>query len=301
MSRVPRFDHMSASSRRNLTPRDSGAFRPLRSDRRSIAALLLPLLAACSSSDGPLQERADAFQWSAHVPAGATLHLRNLNGGIEVAVGADDTVRVVADVAWRRGTPDEEIRFEGLRQGDDAVVCAIWGVGRCGVEDYAAKIDLSDHATDAKVRFRVTVPRGVRLDLKTVNGGVTAAAGAPVEARTINGDVTIATAVGPVRGETTNGSVDLRMSSLAGTDSIIARTLNGNAFVYLPEGIDAAVDLGVTSGSVSSDFPITVTGTPNRRALVGTLGAGGRGIRIRTLNGSAALRRLDAEGRSAPR
>ena len=270
------------------------------STRQSFASVLLAaaLTAGCDQDAGPLQTRENAFSWSDHVPAGATVHVRDLNGDIEVVVGTGDTARVTARLEWRKGDPDKSLRMSGSRQGDDALICAVWGQGDCSEANYSSKWEGKKRSTDARVFFKVTVPPGVKLDLIGVNGSIVASASAPVSARTMNGDVTIATAVGPVRGETLNGSVDLRMSSIIGTDSVVAKTLNGSVFVYLPDNIDATVDLGVTNGSVSTEFPVMITGAPSKRRLHGVLGAGTHQVHLRSLNGEAALRRLDAKGES---
>jgi hypothetical protein len=268
--------------------------------RTAVRSLLVAslLTVACDDESGPLQVRENAFAWSDRVPAGATVTVRSMNGDTEVSVGTDDTVRVTARVEWRRGDPDKTLRMSGSRQGDDALICAVWGEGSCGRDNYTAKFD--GKATDAKVFFTVTVPAGVKLDLQGVNGDVTASASAPVRAHTVNGNVRVATAVGPVDGATLNGSVDLRMSSLVGTDSVIAKTLNGSVFVYLPDPVDAAIDLGVTNGSVETEFPLTITGEPSKRSIRAVLGAGTRTVHARSMNGRVALRRLAADGTSRP-
>lgn len=256
------------------------------------------LLSGCDEGTGPLQTRENAFAWSDHMAAGSTLLVRSMRGDIVVAVGTDDTARVTARLEWRKGDPDETLRLSGSRQGEDALICAVWGEGSCSRENYNAK--MNGGATDAKVHFTITVPAGVKLDLMDIDGDVTASASAPVKARTMNGDVRVATSVGPVDGESLNGSVDIRMSSLSGADSVKATTLNGDAFIYLPDPIDALVDLGVTNGSVSTEFPVTMTGEASKRSIRGALGAGGRTVHARSMNGEVALRRLRADGTSAP-
>ncbi|MDH5235943.1 MAG: hypothetical protein OEW77_13395, partial [Gemmatimonadota bacterium] len=246
------------------------------------------LAIGCMGDAGPLQTRDGVFAWQDSLPAGATLHVRDMNGEIEVAPSADGVARVTADITWRRGDPDASLHFSGVRDGSDAVICAVWGKGRCDKEDYSSSFNFSKGDTDARVHFRIEVPAGVTLDLQGVNTDITAAASAPVRASTMNGDVTVVTAVGPVRGETKNGSVDIRMSSFAGTDSVIAATLNGDAYVYLPDGVDAVLDLAVTNGSVSSEFGAPASAAANRRSLRATLGAGTRTVKIRTINGSVA-------------
>lgn len=259
-----------------------------------VAALLT---AGCDREAGPLQVRENAFTWTDRIPAGATVAVRLMSGDVDVTVGTDDTVRVTARIEWRRGNPDETLRISGSRQGDDALICAVWGSGGCSRENYNAKMS-GRNTTDAKVYFKVVVPAGVKLDLLDINGDLTATASAPVKAHTMNGDVKVATAVGPVNAETLNGSVDIRMSSLVGADSVIAKTLNGEVFVYLPDPVDAVLDLGVGNGSVSTEFAVPMTGEASKRNIRGTLGAGGRVVHAHAMNGSVALRRLAADGTS---
>lgn len=260
-----------------------------------LAATLL--LAGCDEeASGPLQVRENAFAWRGVVAPGATVSVRDFRGDIDVRPSADDTVRVTARLEWRKGDPDKALHFSGALVGGDAVICAIWGDGRCTRDAYTANIKLGND-NDAKVFFTVEVPAGVKLELSNISGNLTAVATAPVHAKTMNGDVRVATSVGPVQGETLNGSVDIRMSSLVGTDSVIAKTLNGEAFVYLPTVDDAVVDISVGNGSASSDFGAPGASARGRKIQM-TIGAGSRVILAHALNGEAALRRLDAEGRS---
>lgn len=271
----------------------------------SLRPVLVPvaalLLAGCiQEGSGPLQSRTDMFVWEGVIPAGGVLRVRELRGSIEVRPATGDTARVRANVEWRSGDPERDLHFSASPQGGDVLICAVWGEGSCTREGYNARLrgGRRNRVTDAKVHFLVEVPTGVRLDLTNIDGDIVAASSAPVQARTMNGNVTVATAVGPVQAETMNGHVDARMMSLAGTDSVVAKTMNGDVFVYLPEGPDIALDMAVTSGSISSEFP--TEGMGGSRSLKAVLGAGTTPVRIRTLNGRVALRRLDAEGRSAP-
>jgi hypothetical protein len=269
---------------------------------RSTLGLLVAsasLLAGCGEEAGPLQHREQAFAWNGAATPGMTVRVRDFNGDITVEPASDSMVRVTADISWRRGDPDRSLHFTGARDGNDIVVCAVWGQGTCTATDYTSDFKFNRGVTDAKVHFKVQVPAGVMIELRGVNGSITAAASAPVEARTTNGDIRVVTAVGPVRAETVSGDVDIRMASLIGSDSVIARSMNGDVYVYLPEKAAATIDLATTNGAVSTEFQVLVTGEPSRRRLQATLGAGTHPVRLRTLNGDAALRMLDAQGRSA--
>jgi hypothetical protein len=274
------------------------------SPRPIVLATAVALLAACDHERGPLQTRDGAFAYTVRADTGQTLHVRTMRGNITVAPSADDSVRVTASLTWRGDRdPTRGIDLSGRIEGTDILVCAVWGSGRCTPEHYDSEMKLNDRArgvSNAAVHFTVQVPAGVKLSLVGVDGSITSASTAPVEARTVNGNVTVVTARGPVQAETMNGDVDARMSSLQGTDTVVVKTLNGDAWAFLPEGVAATVDLGVTAGAIDSDFPALAGLLQGRRDLHAMLGGGGTPVRVRTLNGTAGLRRLDAQGRSYP-
>jgi len=256
-------------------------------------------LAGCDDREaGPSQVRENAFVWSGHAKAGSTLHVRDFAGDITVQPSADDTVRVTAQLEWRGQDAERQVRFTGSIVGDDVLICAIWGDGQCSIADYKANFK-GRGGMRAKANFTVQVPAGVKLSLSNISGDIKAASSAQVEATTMDGDVLVVTAVGPVRGETLNGSVDIRMSSLAaGSDSVVAKTLNGDAFIYLSSLSDARVDLSVMNGDVSSAFADPAAAPAEKRRIAFSVGTGARAVVAHVLNGDAALRSLDAQGRA---
>lgn len=261
--------------------------------RRSLVLATALISLACEGESGPLQVTENAFTWQGTMQPGALLVVRELRGGIEVVPSTSDTVRVTTRTEWRRGDPATDLNYSARQDSNGVVLCAVWGSGSCDREDYNA--NMGRGSTDAEVYFRIEVPAGVRLKLLSIDGNIRAAASAPVEAQVLNGDVVVATAVGPVRAETLNGDVDVRMSSITGTDSVVATTMNGDVFVYIPDGIDATVDMSTATGSARSAFAVQGTVEPKR--VGGVLGAGTHPIHLKSINGNVALRRLDAEGR----
>lgn len=267
---------------------------------RTASLVALPLvIGACRQERGPLQVQENSFTWSGVVAPGKTVRIREVQGNIDVLPTTGDTVRITARTEWRRGDPSTALKFTATQPDGDLLICAIWGTGTCTADKYNASIRLGKSGgTDAKVYFQVELPAGVELDLVNINGDISAASSARVRARTVNGDVRVATAVGPVTAETLNGSVDVRMSSISGTDTVEAKTMNGDAFVYLPSTTGIALDMSVTNGSLSSDFPVTMPSGGRGKSLKTVIGDGAHPVRIRTMNGEVALRLLDAEGKS---
>jgi DUF4097 and DUF4098 domain-containing protein YvlB len=134
---------------------------------------------------------------------------------------------------------------------------------------------------------------GQEVIAKSVNGGVSVAqARGPVDASTVNGSVIVSTSEGPVNASTVNGSVTARMDKVSGNEEMTFSTVNGTVRVEVPRDFDADVRFDTMNGSISSDFPIRLTGRFGPRHAEGTIGSGGRRIRAKSVNGSVILRAL---------
>ncbi len=267
------------------------------------------LLAVCTlsaggcviSSRGPEQIDANAFSWNAPASAPSTVFVRNTNGSVEVRPSTDGNVRVTAEVRWHRGDPKRDLRFETAKTANGVMICALWGGGTCdGVQYKSATSGMSGaslfrHGTDANVTFTVYVPTGVKIDAFTVNGSIGVAATAPVKAQTMNGTIKVATSVGPVDAETVNGSVDVRMTTLSGDGPVRARAVTGSVAAYLPDKFDGSVEVSSVIGGVSSDFPGAMA-KDGDKTFTATLGSGIHKVDVGTVTGSAALRKLNADG-----
>ena len=269
--------------------------RRLARPRLTAAALLVLPLAACEHG----AREPDTFAWSQSVPAGQWVRIRNLNGSVRVARAPGGEVHVSATKRYKGGRP-ERVRFAREIEGGGVLVCALWGDGgRCDADSYRGGSSgggnllekLFRRRQGVAVDFVVALPAGVKLDASTVNGRVTVAdASGEVRARTVNGPVTVDASGGPVSAETVNGSVLARVDQLAPGAGVSLETVNGSVTAMLPPSMDGELDLRTTNGSVASDFPLSVQRV-DRRRIHGTLGAGGRQLSFKTVNGSVKLER----------
>lgn len=140
-------------------------------------------------------------------------------------------------------------------------------------------------------RVRVTGVDG-RVDVSSGNGEVSVdKAGGPVDARSGNGDVTIGTVNGPVNASSGNGDIRVSMDKLTGSEDMEFSSGNGRIEVVVPADFSAEVEANSGNGRVTTDFPITIRGklTPSR--LRGTIGNGGRRLRMSTGNGTMEIRK----------
>lgn len=268
--------------------------------RTAGAALLVGAALSLGACRGQPRENPDAFSWSDVMAPGSTVHLQTTSGDVSVCGTAESHIHVQGMKRWRRGR-DRDVRFVVSRTVDHVYVCAIWRRrgGHCGNERYhpspprfLAMFSLLNRRSDMSASFEVMLPPGVRVDASTVNGRVvvTEAAG-DVEASTINGDIRASTMGGALALKTVNGSIRARATSLAKDAPVHLETVNGSVRAELPTPLDADVVLSTVNGRIETDFPFAFTGGTSKRELRGTLGSGGRRVRLRTVNGSVELKK----------
>jgi hypothetical protein len=146
---------------------------------------------------------------------------------------------------------------------------------------------------DTTVHFDVRVPDGVGFVGRTVNGEVNGESlHGDAEAVTVNGSIRLTT-TGRALASTVNGSVNATMGRADWPTGASFKTVNGGITLTLPSAVNANLRAQLNNGSLTSDFPVTVTnssvGTDTPRRLVGTIGAGGRELELSTVNGSIRL------------
>lgn len=266
----------------------------------------LLLLAACAApsllaaqSDPPDRVERNAFTWQGRVPAGRWLYVKNLNGRIQVEPASGDQAEVTADRVVRGDADPKQVRFVVQKAGDGegVVICALWGAqSSCDEGGYHNERrggwDGDSNNGSVSAEFTVRVPRGVKLDVATVNGGLDVrGATSEVVARTVNGSVRAETGGGPVSAKTVNGSVWARMASTGDARDLEFASVNGSITVEVPASLGADVELSTVTGRVGTEFPITLTGRIDPRRLRATIGDGSRHVRLRTVNGNVDLRR----------
>jgi len=111
-----------------------------------------------------------------------------------------------------------------------------------------------------------------------------------VTAETVNGDIRASTMGGALSLHTVNGSIHARAASLAKDAPVQLETVNGSVYAELPKPLDADVQLSTVNGRITTDFPIELLGKATSRNLLGTVGNGGRTVKLKTVNGSVELK-----------
>lgn len=234
---------------------------------------------------------AEDFSWRGRLGAGQTLEIRGVNGGIMAESAGAGEAEVLAVKRGRRSDPST-VEIKVVEHGGGVTLCAVYpskGARRNTCEPGGGHNNTNNN--DVNVEFTVKVPAGVKLAAHTVNGAVHAKdVDGDVEAETVNGDVEVESG-GLVKAETVNGSIDARFGRADWTGTLEFDTVNGSITLGLPADLSADVDAEVLNGRIASDFPVGGDVRQTRRVLHGTIGGGGRGLDLETVNGSITLRR----------
>ena len=241
---------------------------------------------------GPGREVGDEWTWRGEVKPSQQVWIRNTNGPVEVVQGNGGMLEVTAEKSWRHSQPSA-VELVPVTSDRGVTICALWAAQErhCGAGGEYAMNHVEKN--DVAVRFTVHLPRGVKVDVSTVNGEVAIdGAAAPVVANSMNGKILVHTSVGPVTANTLNGSIEAAMDAVTGGD-IELTTKNGGITAVLPSGLNAAVDASTVNGRVETDFPLQLSGKISPRHVRGTIGSGGMTLRLNTVNGSVMIRRAD--------
>jgi hypothetical protein len=234
------------------------------------------------------------FHWQGNLKSGQSLEVINTNGEIGASRASGDAARAEG---IRKGSDDDQGLFvEVVEYPDGVTICAVYArdkaPGRChrgGVSSESG--NWWGHGHRAKINFDVQVPRGVLLNASTTNGGVHCLnLDSVVQAATTNGNVEVSTTEW-ASAKTTNGGVRVSMGNAKWSGELELMTTNGSVDVTLPASAEFKVDASTSNGGIRSDFPITMQGTFGPKSLSGTVGGGGRELKVATTNGGIELKK----------
>jgi DUF4097 and DUF4098 domain-containing protein YvlB len=234
------------------------------------------------------QEQGREFHWKGKLAAENVVMIKNINGDIDAEPASGDEVEITAE---KSGPEADQVKIEVVNLSDGIMVCAIypgWFKNRC--DEWHAH---DSHGDKTKVHFTVKVPGNLRFEAENVNGSVDAAhMGRFVKATSVNGSVRVSTKSWAEL-STVNGSIDGSMGSVAWNGKLKAESVNGSITLQLPENANMEVSFSSVNGRLDSDFPLTISGKFGGHSVRGTIGSGGRNLRVETVNGDVHLRKGD--------
>src|SRR5262249_17125642 len=228
---------------------------------------------------------AQDFRKSYEVGQGGSINVRNVSGAVSVTGYDGETVLVLG---LKEGRDRDLVSVEDNSQANKGAVRARYPEN-CGC--------------NASIRFEVKVPRGnykfdsisstsgdvevtqVSGDLRarSTSGKVTVkGVTGTVNASSTSGSVYVGEINGTVSGRSTSGNVEVDILQLSGAGDMEFASTSGNVRVKLPANLDADVRMSTTSGSLKSDFPITIEESErgHSRRAAGRVGGGSRNLKI---------------------
>ncbi len=228
----------------------------------------------------------DTWTRTFQVDAGGRLELININGRI-TADASDGTAVELRGERTAKAASDE------------------------GARDLLGRIEMREEVSDSRVRvevrpprqrgpfgheikWTVKVPRGVAVDLRTVNGGVKMAGlHGEIRARSTNGGIT-GTAIDATTldASVTNGGVDIEIIKPVTSGTFALEAVNGGVSLTLPAESKADITGRCVNGGISiSGLELEIQGEQNRRRLDGKLNGGGARVSLETVNGGVRVGR----------
>jgi hypothetical protein len=222
------------------------------------------------------------------VQPGGTIEIVNVNGFIEASGGPGSQVEVRAERIVRdHGDENAASRLKQLQMREEV------SPARVRIEAQPpGKEGILDHSS-VTVNYRLTVPKGVAVTLKSDNGQIRLdGLSGQVTASTTNGAITGKLLSGPMALDTTNGAIRLDLATVGGDTKLT--TVNGGIRLDLDAGVKASLDATCVNGRINVDDELKLQATETSpRRLVGTFNGGGPRITASTVNGGIRIPLLD--------
>lgn len=249
--------------------------------------LLVAFVTATFAASASAQD--DEFSWSGQLASGQSLEIKNANGPLFAEYTSGDRIEVTALKEGPSGDRSE-VTIEVVEHDGGITICSIYPDGLLLRNECAAgdRGHIGSRRNKTKVTFRIKVPAGVTLAATTMNGRI--------EAEDLRSDATLLTMNGAIEVETTgwahaktmNGAIKARFGSTDWSGDLELETMNGAVTVYLPADANAEVEAATMNGKVQSDWSLEKSGWLRNKAH-GTIGSGGRGLDISTMNGQIRI------------
>lgn len=270
------------------------------------------------------------FTMTESLASGDELRVFTPNGKLTVLPASDGRVTFRGEKEVRNADI-EDIAFQVIRSGRSLTICAMFTEDDECTERGVRSDNRSGRwwrNRRMSVDVTVQIPRGVRLHAATGNGAVSIdgvgaeatvstgngrmritnvsgeveassgngevwidRAAGPVHATSGNGDITVRATRGPITATSGNGDIDVEMQELQLDGDMEFSTGNGAITVSVPAGFSGELSADTGNGHFSTDFPMTLQGRFREGHVRGTIGAGGRRVRLNSGNGRIELRR----------
>ena len=227
----------------------------------------------------------DEWTRTYQISPGGRFELINVNGRINAEASDGTAIEVKAERTAKATTEEAAKELLNRIEMREEV-----GADRVRVEVRAPRSGPSGH----DFTWTVRIPRGVSVDLRTVNGGVNMTnLEGEIVARTTNGAIKgYGLAATSVDASTTNGGVEIELAKAVTSGTYELDAVNGGVAIMLPPDSKADISGRCVNGGISTtDLELQLNGEQSRRRLNATLNGGGARITLDTVNGGVRIGR----------
>jgi len=293
-----------------------------------VAAMLLPTTLLGAQELVGRNEK--VFTLTEAIADGSTLRVFTPSGRLTVLPASGNRVEFKGEKDVRNADI-EDIGFQVIRSNNGLTICALFSEDdECTDRGVRSESRSGRWWRNRRMTVDVTVhvPRGVKLHAGTGNGEVSvdgvgaeatistgngrmritnvsgeleASSGngaitidrttGPVSVSSGNGDIDVRATRGPVTATSGNGDIDVQMDELRLDGDMEFTTGNGAIMITVPAGFSGDLSADTGNGHFTTDFPMTLQGRFREGHVRGTIGGGGRKIRLSSGNGRIELRR----------
>jgi DUF4097 and DUF4098 domain-containing protein YvlB len=250
---------------------------------------LSALLAAAVVMPAGAQNRGD-FHWTGTVPSGANVSVSNISGEVHVAASASGKVEVTG---YKHGHDTDRVRANVEQTSRGLVVCVLYDdATSCNGGSHSNNRG-SHERNDASIDLDVSLPAAVNLTANSVSGDVRVTGiNGDVDANSVSGDVHLDRLRSTsIRANSVSGDIDVQADQLSGRGDLSFHTVSGDVTLELPRSFDADVTMSTVSGSMDSDYKMTMNnGSMSRRNINARIGNGGRRLEFNTVSGDVRLK-----------
>jgi DUF4097 and DUF4098 domain-containing protein YvlB len=233
--------------------------------------VLLMLSAAFTRAEEPAFSAKRTDRFNATAAPNSTLRIENISGDIVAKPGKEFSaiVTITASAPTQEKANDllGATRITQSREDDEYALSTEWPSsfkrrgdhGRLVIHDMQ-KPRAEIRCQDCKItaQYEVTVPKGVRAILHTVNGDVRSEAGldAALDLQTVNGAVAAQGTVASVTAQSVNGKVNVSSQKFPSDASMNLKTINGPITLTLAGNARFDLDASTMNGTIVSTFPL---------------------------------------------
>ena len=230
--------------------------------------------------------------WHGPIAAGKQIEIKGVSGAVR-AVAALGSEVIVTSTKVGKPSDVAKVSVDVVPHAAGVTICTVYpdvagqqpnscepgAVGNMSVRDGGNLVD---------VEFTVEVPAGVTFVGRTLAGDVVATGlASDAFAYSTFGDIRIGT-TRLASATTLWGSIVASIGLPDWGRDLEFSTMTGDLAVTIPATTNARVQATTQSGRITSDFPLALGSSRDRR---GTIGGGGPTLKLTTMNGDIALRR----------